>query len=53
MVTKGKGGGGVECKLGGLDLPNPGIDAVSLASPALSGGFFITELHLAYRHYYT
>ena len=50
MVTEGKGGG--ECKLGGLDLPDPGIYSVFLASPALAGGFFITELHLTYRHYY-
>ena len=52
MVTKGKGGEGVECKLGGLDLPNQGSDSASPASPALSGGFFITELHLTHRHYY-
>ena len=25
------------------DLPNPGIKPTSLASPALAGGFFITE----------
>ena len=25
------------------DLPNPGIEPVSLVSPALSGGFFTTE----------
>ena len=25
------------------DLPNPGIKPASLASPALAGGFFITE----------
>ena len=24
------------------DLPNPGIEPVSLASPALAGGFFTT-----------
>ena len=26
------------------DLPNPGIDPMSLVSPALAGGFFTTEL---------
>ena len=26
------------------DLPNPGIEPVSLVSPALAGRFFITEL---------
>ena len=25
------------------DLPNPGIESVSLASPALAGGFFTAE----------
>ena len=25
------------------DLPNPGIEPVSLMSPALAGGFFTTE----------
>ena len=25
------------------DLPNPGMEAVSPASPALAGGFFTTE----------
>ena len=25
------------------DLPDPGIELVSLESPALAGGFFITE----------
>ena len=25
------------------DLPNPGIEAMSLASPALAGGFFTTS----------
>ena len=27
------------------DLPNPGMEPVSLASPALAGGCFITVLH--------
>ena len=26
------------------DLPNPGIEPTSLASPELAGGFFTTEL---------
>ena len=28
------------------DLPNPGIELTSLASPALAGGFFYQEHHL-------
>ena len=28
------------------DLPDPGIEPKSLASPALAGGFFITSVHL-------
>ena len=28
------------------DLPSPGIEPVSLASPALTGGFFTTEPHV-------
>ena len=35
-----------------VDLPNPGIEPVSLKSPALAGGFFITsttwEAHILY-----
>ena len=27
------------------DLPNPGIEPMSLMSPALAGGFFTTEPH--------
>ena len=27
------------------DLPDPGIEPVSLGFPALAGGFFTTELH--------
>ena len=29
------------------DLPDPGIEPVSLMSPALAGGFFTTSTHLA------
>ena len=28
------------------DLPNPGIEPVSLTSPALAAGFFTTSTHL-------
>ena len=28
------------------DLPDPGIDPISLTSPALAGGFFTTSAHL-------
>ena len=30
-------------KLQGQDLPDPGTESVSLAFPALAGGFFTTE----------
>ena len=30
------------------DLPNPGIEPMSLASPALAGGFFTTSPYLNY-----
>ena len=30
------------------DLPNPGIEPMSLASPALAGGFFTTSTYLNY-----
>ena len=33
---------GLPCPLSG-DLPNPGIEPVSLMSPALAGGFFTTS----------
>ena len=35
--------GGLPCSPPG-DLPDPGIETVSLKSPALAGGFFTTEL---------
>ena len=34
--------GGLPCPPPG-DLPNPGIEPMSLASPALAGGFFTTD----------
>ena len=34
--------GGLPCPLPG-DLPDPGMELVSLMSPALAGGFFTTS----------
>ena len=32
------------------DLPDPGIEPVALASPALAGGFFTTSTILLFNH---
>ena len=40
LQTRILGGGGLPCPSPG-DLPDPGIEPMSLMSPALAGGFFL------------